>query len=207
MAKATLTQKLHNRFGELNEAGDVSGIDKLLKENNIDINATLFKIEEDKKDEGGYYLFLEILKGKNIPEKIDYFVASGADISVTNDYKNAIQRLYLNKWDLPVLEKLLEVGVDPNQADNDGTTALCKHVRTYTDTLVENYDDPDAKVWYRPKPAEEYELQLKFIQLLLKYGADPKKKNNYGTSAEDWLLHRKETGEWNEHHDALSKLL
>ncbi|GAA3631965.1 hypothetical protein [Flavivirga jejuensis] len=207
MAKKTLPQKLHDEFRKLNLDGDIKGIDKLLKENKVDLNATLYRIKKNEEEKGGFYLFLEILEGEKIMEKIDYFVKNGANLDVKYDGVNALHKLYETDNHLPVMEKLLGLGIRTDEFNRFGQTLLTSFVRRYTNIYIHNYDAQDSQNWYGNKPEEAYLLSLKFIKLLLKHGADPKIKDANDTSAEDWLLHRKETGEWNHHHEALSKIL
>ncbi len=185
MAKTVLPKKLHQEFHRCNNEGDIEGMKGLLEENNMDINGMFYKPDEDS--EYNHYLFFEIFQGKNIEEKLDLFLSKEVDLSITgHNGKNALGCLYVYERDLPILEKLVKAGIDVNHRDNDGCTKLYHLVRDFGDKS-EMGDDGEVK-----RKPEYFELALKFIDLLLKNGADPDIKNNYDTSASDWIIHRRE---------------
>ena len=202
MAKRTLPQKLHKKFSELNEAGDIKGIGQLIKENNIDINATFYRLEKGSKD--GKYLIHEIIeKPKNIIEKLDYFAENGVDLNVEYMKGTPIHWICTTKFHIPAFEKLLQLGVKLDSFDRNGQTLLSKFTQQYTDTYRQ---ENEQELNYVKKEDKKYKLELQFIKLLLQHSADQTQKNKYETSALDWLTHRKGTGEWNKHHSILEKL-
>ncbi|WP_294823358.1 hypothetical protein [uncultured Flavobacterium sp.] len=201
--KIVLPQKLHKLFHKLNTDADIAGLAVFFDENNIDSNATLYKPEAGKFS---YTLFDEIFKDRNrILEKIDFFHHRGYDINNRNGVfaQTALFRLFPDKMDLAVLEKLLGLGIDVNIPDSDGTTYIAKLTQNYGDKFVYDYDNANKHI---EKAESEFEIEFRFIELVLQHGADPSVKNKYDTSALDWVAHRKETNDFQEADARLEKL-
>lgn len=190
--KIVLPQKLHKEFHKLNSEGDITGLAAFFDDNNIDSNATLYKPEEGKYS---YTLFHHVFQYKNILEKIDFFHQRGVDINIRNGLfaQTALYELYACDRDLPVLEKLLSLGIDVNIPDIDGTTYITRLTQNYGDKLVYDYDNAQRHI---EKSESEFEIEFRFIELLLEHGADPSIKNNFDTSALDWVEHRKATNDF-----------
>lgn len=208
MAKKTLPQKLHNTFSTLCKNGDIEGIDLLVKDNNIDINASFYRIDKEKIEEGGRFLLYEFLDSPFFDTLLDYYAKQGGDINLRYINSNALSFVYLHEKDLKKLHKLLSLGIEVDALNRDGNTKLIDLVREYSDTFTHDYDkEEEGGNWYRTKTESEYDISYSFIKCLLEHGANPSRKNTHNTSALDWLLHRQETGEWNEYHERLHQLL
>ncbi len=190
--KIVLPQKLHKEFHKLNADSDIAGLAAFFDDNNIDINATLYKPEEG---EYGFTLFHYIFSGEGILEKLGFFHQRGVDINIRNSQfaHTALFQLYPAERDLRVLEKLLALGIDVNIPDSEGTTYITKMTQNYGDKFIYDYDNADRHV---EKSESKFEIEFRFIELVLQHGADPSLKNKYDTSALDWIAHRKATDDF-----------
>jgi ankyrin repeat protein len=202
--KIVLPQKLHKEFHKLNSDANIAGLAAFFDDNNIDINATLYKPEEGKYS---YTLFHHIFNNKNkdIMVKLDFFHSRGVDINLRNGLfaHTALFELYASERDLPVLEKLLALGIDVNIPDIEGTTYITRLTENYGDKFVYDYDNAHRHV---DKKESEFEIGFRFIELVLQHGADPSIKNKYDTSALDWLEHRKSSHDFEAADAKLEKL-
>lgn len=201
--KSVLPKKLHADFMELSKAGDVEGIDLLLTEHKIDINATFARKKEDGWDR---YLLHEILEGANVVDKIAYFRSKNADMNVKYMHSNVLFRINPEKTNVAVLEALLQHGVNPNLGDKNGNTYLTMITRQYTDSLIWSSSDITIEEALTLDDPEFYDVRYTFLELIMKNGGDPSIKNNDDTSALDWLEHRKASGESSERCEQLEKL-
>ncbi len=200
--KIVLPQKLHKEFHILNSEANIAGLGAFFDDNNIDINATLYKPEEGKYS---YTLFHHIFKDKNTLEKLDFFHARGVDINLRNGSfaHTALFELYPSERDLPVLEKLLALGIDVNIPDSNRTTYITSLTQNYGDKLVYDHDHAHRHI---DKSDSRFEIEFRFIELILQHGANPSIKNKYDTSALDWLEHRKSSNDFEEADARLEKL-
>ena len=188
MAKNVLPKKLHKEFHRCNEENDLDGMAKLFDENDIDINAMLYKPNKSTKD--NQYLFFEVFSGPGVAKKVDFFLSRGVDVTLTgHNGGNALHMIYLQERELPVMLKLIEAGVDVNRQDDEGCTKLYHLVREFGDKT--QYGDEGEE----PKQPGDFELAFRFIDILLQKGADPDIKNNFETSPRDWINHRNEMDE------------
>lgn len=200
MAKRVLPKKFHPEFHRCVKEGDVTGLSTLLDENGIDANATLYRLEEGA---AGIYLFLEAFSGPATLDMVRCFLDRGVDINLVGiGGCNALFQLFVRDRDLPVLAHLIDAGIDVNRPDEEGITYLYRLVRNYGDKTWHGDDGNEE-----PVPAERFALAREFIELLLRHGAEVDRKNAYGTSPRDWIVHRRETGETDETNRALEALI
>jgi hypothetical protein len=164
-----LTAKLCTEYEKV-----ISDSDKLvsfMQTNNIDANAMKYKPHEYTTYHN--YLFFESFESGNLSINVfQYFIDNGANLSLTGYNGGTILHRFLMNKNLDKIELALKSGVPPNAKDNDGNTAINELIRTYGDGKEEwEWDGVEEK-----STAKDFGKILQYIELLLKYGADPKKK-------------------------------
>lgn len=203
--KLVLPSKLHKAFHAANSRETAAELVAFMEENNIDVNATLYKTDPAKPFDN-LYLFYEVLSGKaGLEEKINYFIRNGVDLSMKGTRGQSPLFVVVRATHLPVMKQLLDAGAEVNYQDVNGNTFLTLLTRYYGDKYDIN-TDPAINSGFRSKPAEDYDLNLQFIHMLLDYSADPSIKNSYDTSALDWLQHRKDSDDFSKEDERLEQL-
>jgi ankyrin repeat protein len=182
-----LTAKLRTEYDSIKN--DSNKLIAFMQTNNIDANAMRYK--RDKYSTYDLYLFFDPYESGNLSiEVFKYFIDNGADLSLTGYNGGTVLQRFLMYRNIEKIELALKHGAPPNAKDNDGNTAINELIRDYGDGKVDTQWDGE-KDNAIPK---DFEKRLQYIELLLKYGADPTIKNNYGDCAIDWIQERKNEG-------------
>lgn len=181
-----LTQKLRDEFQKVLK--DTNDLLKFLNENNIDPNGLKYKFDEN--NDYNHYIFFDCLDEAPI-EAFQYFIDKAVDFSLIGHVNSGcILHTWVVHKDINKLKLVLEHGANPNIKNSYGNTPIVEFIRRYGDGKMEEVALNNE---YVNKP-KDFDTELKFIELLLKHGADPTIKNNYGESALSWIQERKEEG-------------
>lgn len=195
-----LTAKLKKEYDSIKS--DADKFISFMQTHNIDANAMEYKPHEYSTY--NHYIFFESFESKNLSINVfQYFIDNGVNLSLTGYNGGTILQRFLMFHDLERIEIALQNAAPPNAKDDDGNTAINELIRSYGDGKFDSQWNGEEDIII-PK---DFEKRLQYIELLLKYGADPTIKNNYGDSAMDWIQERKNEGFDDTDNKKLEKLI
>jgi ankyrin repeat protein len=141
------------------------------------------------------YTPLMIASNRGDLEMMDYLISKGADVNMMdNDGYNALIKVMTSEASnkIEVVKKLLDSGADINFRAGDGTTALIRAVYFKNTELVRFLIDNGALVDVSDSRGDTALHQgvimgagEDIINLLIENGANPLRKNHYGSSVMD----------------------
>jgi ankyrin repeat protein len=142
---------------------DVDKITTAIARNNLSALRKLVSTDEaNLKDEDGVTLLVNAILGENVGLPVlQFLIDQGADVNEEDSAKYTALHFAARAQRKEMVEALLKAGAKPDGADADGNTPLIHCVMSGL--------EPNREI----------------VQLLLRHGADPKKKNRERESALD----------------------